>query len=796
MSANQMVLWYGKPAAEWVEALAVGNGRLGGMVYGGAMQERIQLNEDTLWSGQPINPKDPNEKGGAEYLEEVRRLVFAGNYPEAQDIIEKHMLGQWSESYQSMGELRLEMEGNFEIADFRRELDLRDAVCRTSFTVNGARYLREVFVSAVDQVMVVRITADSPSKVTLLASLDSPLNHGIHKGDRDRIVMNGQAPSHVEPFHVKSENPVIYEEDKGIRFEAQLLALPEGGSVEVHGNRLWVRRADAVTFLLAAATSFNGFDKDPVRNGKDPAVLCRAWLSQAAGYSYEELLSRHQKDYRELFARVEFELTAPGRPELPTNERILALREGGTDEQLAVLFFHFGRYLLISSSRPGTQPATLQGIWNDRLRPPWSCNYTVNINTQMNYWPAEVCNLAECHTPLFDLLQEISISGKETASAYYRAGGWVCHSGVDLWRRTSPAGGLATWAFWPMAGPWLCTHLWEHHRFGGDRTFLEGIAYPIMKEAAVFLLDWLVEDAEGYLVTNPSTSPENTFIGPDGRLAAVSMATTMDNALIREHFSHCIEASALLETDSDFRGALASARDRLRPLRTGRYGQLLEWYEDFTEAEPGHRHVAHLYGLHPGYQIDNYTDSALADACRISLQRRLEYEKEDAVGWCFAWLINLFARLEDSDMAHRYLVKLLRNPFPNLFNAHRHPRITFYPLTIEANFGATAGIAELLLQSHTGELRLLPALPAEWPEGRISGLRARGGFTVYLEWSKGRLSRAVIESISGHTCRIRAREPVQVAEGLINAVPTDAASIEFPTQAGQKYTILPLSSGM
>lgn len=795
MSDNDLTMWYRKPASDWVEALAVGNGRLGGMVFGGTGRERILLNEDTLWSGHPY---DPNNDKAAEYLDGARRLIFEGKYPEAQQMIEEHMLGPWTASYQAMGDLYIQLDAHGEASDYRRELDLNDAVCRTKFTLNGVRYSRETFVSAVDQIMVVRMTADQPGKVSLQASLDSLLNHSSRKGAPDMIMLTGQCPSRVEPFHAKrSSEPVIYEEDKGIRFEVQLRALPEGGLVEAHGNRLWVRGADAVTFLLAAATSFNGFDKDPCKDGKDSNRLCQVWLSQAAEYSYDELLRRHLADYRELFGRVALELNAPGLQELPADERIQALRDGEADEQLAVLFFQFGRYLLIASSRPGTQPATLQGIWNDRARPPWACNYTVNINTQMNYWPAETCNLAECHLPLFDMLEDLCSAGKETARVHYKARGWVSHHSVDLWRMTTPSGGPskgpASWAFWPMAGAWLCQHLWEHYRFGGDRGFLADRAYPIMKEAAQFFLDFLVADPEGYLVTNPSTSPENTFIGPDGRKAAVSLGSTMDNSLIWELFTHCTEASAILDTDDELRAELTAARARLRPLAVGRHGQLQEWFEDFEEAEPGHRHMAHLYALHPGHQINKSDDSLLANACRVSIERRLLHEKEDAIGWCFAWLISLFARLEDSGMAHHYLIKLLKNPFPNLFNAHRHPKLTFYPLTIEANFGATAGIAELLLQSHAGVLSLLPALPGTWPEGRISGLRARGGFAVNMEWSSGKLKRAVIESVNGNPCRIRTGTPVHVNEGAVEIVEIEPSVVEFKTEAGAAYIISPLA---
>ncbi|MGG4032928.1 glycoside hydrolase family 95 protein [Paenibacillus cisolokensis] len=795
MSAGDLIMWYRKPAREWVEALAVGNGRLGGMVFGGTERERILLNEDTLWSG---HPGEPDRSDAAERLADVRRLVFEGKYPEAQQMIEEYMLGPWTASYQPMGDLYLELEGSGDAEDYRRELDLNDAVCRTRFAMDGVRYTRDVFVSAPDQVLVVRLAADRPGRVSVTARLDSLLQHRSHKVAADTIALSGESPSHVEPFHARSADPVRYDDNKGVTFEMQLVAMPEGGQVEAYGGGLRVKGANAVTFLLAAATSYNGFDRDPRKDGRDPSRLCRERLEQAARYAYGDLLARHLDDYRALFGRVSFELDAPERPELATDERIEALRDGGTDERLATLFFQFGRYLLIAGSRPGTQPTNLQGIWNDRPRPPWAGNYTININTQMNYWPAEVCNLAECHTPLFDLLGDLRKAGRETARAHYRARGWVCHHATDLWRITTPSGGPskgpASWAFWPMGGVWLCRHLWEHYLFGEDRTFLADVAYPIMKEAALFCLDWLVEDPEGYLVTNPSTSPENTFVGPDGRKAAVSMASTMDNSLIDELFAGCIEAAGILGVDGELREELAAARARLRPLKIGRHGQLQEWFDDFGEAEPGHRHMAHLYALHPGSRIDLHADPGLAEACRNTIRRRLLHEKEDAIGWCFAWLISLFARLEDSEMAHRYLVKLLRNPFPNLFNAHRHPKLTFYPLTVEANYGATAGIAELLLQSHAGgELRLLPALPSAWPDGRIRGLRARGGFTVGIEWSGGRLREAVIESVRGNACRIRASVPIRVRKGAgeIAAAEIGPGVAEFKTEAGAVYTIVP-----
>lgn len=805
MPANEWKLWYRKPADDWVCALPIGNGRLGGMAYGGVRRERIQLNEDTLWSG---HPRDPNNEEAYAHLAEARALVWVGNYAEAQAVIESHMLGPWNESYQSLGELQLAFDGGEsfagyrrgdEPADYRRELDLATAVARTTFELSGVRYTREAFVSAVDQVMVVRLTADKPGSIHFQASLDSPLEHAVRKAGIDAIALGGQAPSHVEPYYIRDREPVRYEADKGMTFAARLRAVPEGGHLETTGGRLIVQGANAVTLLLAAATSFAGFAADPRpgAGGRDADAACAHALEAAASFPYAALKERHIADHRSLFGRVTLTLGGPDRSDLPTDERIERLKTGGSDNGLAALFFQYGRYLLIASSRPGTQPATLQGIWNDMVRPPWTCNYTTNINTQMNYWLAEPGNLAECHTPLFDMLDELRVAGSRTARVHYGARGWVAHHGIDLWRTTTPSGGPskgpASWAFWPMAGPWLAQHPWEHYAFGGDKAFLAERTYPIMKEAALFCLDWLVPDGRGRLVTNPSTSPENSFALPDGRKAAVSAGSTMDIALIRELFANCIAAAEIVGGDDAFAAELKRALGKLPPMRIGRHGQLQEWLEDFEEAEPGHRHTAHLYPLHPGVEIDRRRTPELAEAVRVTLCRRHAHEKEDAIGWCFAWMVNQYARLEEAEMAHEYLLKLLRNPYPNLFNAHRHPKITFYPLTIEANFGGAAGIAEMLLQSHAGELHLLPALPAAWADGDVSGLRARGGFELAMSWQDGKLRRATIVSGRGGVCRVRSAAPlvVQDAEGCsCGAVAAPDGVVTFVAAPGAAYQLI------
>ncbi|NOU64039.1 glycoside hydrolase family 95 protein [Paenibacillus sp. LMG 31461] len=781
---NHMKLWYRQPAEEWVEALPVGNGRLGGMVYGGIKREQIALNEDTLWSG---TKRGGEREEPLRFLEESRKLIFEGRYSDAQAVIEEHMLGPVGNAFQAMGDLEIVMSHLSSVEDYRRELDLRTGLCQTEYVSNGVRIKREVFVSAVDQVMAVRFKADRKGAIGLEAALTSRLNYRAEKFGIDRIILTGAAPSLLDHEKELSEDTVVYEENKGIQFQVHLQAILEGGTVETHGGRLVVKGADAVTLLLTSATSFNGFDRDPALEGLDPRPRCDGWLNEAAKLSYVELRERHIADITPYFDRVKLELDAPSHDDIPTDERIAAVRAGQADEQLTELFFQFGRYLMISASRPGTQPTTLQGIWNNMTKPPWSCNYTTNINTQMNYWPAEVCNLAEFHEPLFDLLEDMRIAGERMAKAYYNCQGWASHHNVDLWRNTSPSQGSASWAYWPMGGVWLCQHLWEHYAYGVDQEFLRNKAYPIMKEAAMFCLDYLVEDGEGNLVSVPSTSPENTFIAPDGQRSAVSMSSTMDIALMRELFTNCIEAARVLEMDAEFRQFLKNALERLLPLRIGQHGQLQEWYRDFDEAEPGHRHTAHLYPLHPGNQITVRGTPELAKAARVSLDRRRVHEGEDTIGWCYSWNISIYARLEDAERAHSYLTKLLGNPFPNLFNAHRHPKITFYPLTIEANFAASAGIAELLMQSHAGELNLLPALPKAWPSGRISGIRARGGYELDLDWADGKLRSAAIRASQSGRCQVRTAVPIAVEAADWEQV--EDGVIAFTAEAGRSYTI-------
>jgi alpha-L-fucosidase 2 len=772
-----LTLWYRKPAGQWTEALPIGNGRLGAMVFGGVSAERLQLNEDTLWSGAPT---DWNNPGAKDALPEVRRLVFAGKYGEADKLCRK-MQGPYNQSYQPMADLHLTFEGDTEPSAYRRELDLDSAIARVA---NAGRE-REAFVSAPDQVLVVRLSGP----VTFTATLSSPLHATVAASGGDTLRLTGKAPSHVDPNYKRSANPVIYDdaEGQGMRFEAALRVIVDGGAVRAEGESLRVENANSATLLLAAATGYRGFDHAPDLPAADLAARCRKTLDAAAAKPYAKLREEHVAAHRQLFRRVALDLGAA--PDLPTDERLAK-----ADPSLAALYFQYGRYLLISSSRPGTQPANLQGIWNHELRPPWSSNWTTNINTQMNYWHAETANLSECHAPLFDLVEGLSQTGAVTARVNYGLGGWVSHHNVDLWRQSAPVGeggGGPTWANWQMSGPWLCAHLWEHYLFTGDRAFLRR-AYRLMKGSAEFYLGWLIEGPDGQLTTCPSFSTENNFLAPDGTVCETSAGCTLDIALLAELFENCAAASRLLGVDAEFHGAVMAARRRLPPYRIGRFGQLQEWSLDFAESAPGQRHMSHLYPLYPGAHISPRRTPALAQACRVSLERRLAAGGA-YTGWSRAWAIGLWARLHDGARAAESLAMLFQHSTgPNLFDTH--PAGSSSIFQIDGNFGTCAAIAEMLVQSHDGEIEFLPALPAAWANGSVRGLRARGGVEVDVAWSGGRAREARVRpSVSGvhqlsapHGQRIAA---VESGGAAVRRGRGEGSSTKLKLQQGREYIV-------
>jgi alpha-L-fucosidase 2 len=781
---DSLTLWYRQPAQKWVDASPLGNGRIGAMVFGGVPREHIQLNEDTIWNGQKRDRDNPE---AAKYLPEVRQLLFAGKPIEATKL-EDHLMGVPNRQppYQPLGDLFLDFPDRGDVMDYRRELNLPTGISKVTYRIGDAHYTREVFISAPDQAVVVRVICDQPNRVSLRATLTREQDSETQIFGEDKLMMTGEARARKSGWIEKNAPPErnasdrVQIETNGVKFQATLRAIPEDGTVIAADGALNISNANAVTLLLVAATDYQG---------GDPAKKCKRDLARATK-PFEDLRAAQIADHEKIFNRVELQLGDAAKEQaaesIPTDERMENFRHGAADPGLAALYFQFGRYLLMDSSRPGSLlPANLQGIWNDKMMPPWDSKYTININTEMNYWPAEVANLPEMTGPLFNLIHLSIPNGRKTARKMYGAGGFCFHHNLDAWGDTAPVD-YAYCGIWPMGGAWLSLHFWEHYRYNLDEKFLRKEAYPVMKEAAEFLHDYLIEDGKGHLVTNPSMSPENNYRLTNGVVAFQTVGATMDYEIIYQLFTACIQASKILNTDKNFRDQLTSTLKRIPELQIGKHGQLREWGEDYDEPSPGIGHVSHLFAVYPGDEITLRGTPELAQAARVSLQRRADHGGGDG-GFPAAWFAALWARFDSGDNAYHHIHNEISRSTESLFNASG-------VFQIDGNFGTTAAIAEMLLQSQNSEISILPALPKVWADGSFKGLRARGAVEVDATWSNSHIILVKLRPFVGGEQHLRFPDGHPIAKiqcngGDVNFKVETSGAYTLQLESHQEYTI-------
>ncbi|MBV5282049.1 MAG: glycoside hydrolase N-terminal domain-containing protein [Paludibacter sp.] len=748
---SNQILWYNKPAQYFEESLVLGNGKMGASVFGGVNSDQIYLNDATLWAGEPVNANMLPE--GYKNLPAIREALKNEDYKLA-DQLNRKLQGTYSNSYAPLGTLFLNFKNSGTPTKYYRELNISNAISKVSYEINGVKYTREYFISNPDKIMVIRLTSSKKGSLNFDVKFESLLKNKMYAVGK-MLTAKGYAPVVAKPNYV--DNTVIFDETRGTRFSSLMQIQSTDGAVKVTDSTLVLRNGTEAIVFVSVATSFNGFNKNPATEGLNDAEIANDQMEKALPKQFFQLKNAHLQDYQKFFNRVSLNLGASTAPSLPTDERLRRYAEGKEDKTLEILYFQYGRYLLISSSRTLGVPANLQGIWNPYLRPPWSSNYTTNINAEENYWLAENTNLSEMHLPLLSFIKNVSETGKVTAKTFYGANGWVACHNSDIWAMSNPVGNFGhddpVWACWNMGGAWLSTHLWEHFLFTQDKNYLKNEAYSIMRGAAEFCIEWLVEDKEGKLITSPSTSPENKFISPSGYQGATFYGGTADLAMIRACLMQIIEASKLLNVDAEFRAKAESTLARLHPYKIGKKGNLQEWYYDWDDQDPQHRHQSHLFGLFPGDHITPATTPELANACR----KALEIKGDETTGWSKGWRINLWARLGDGNRAYKMYRELLRyvdpdgvkdskhrggGTYPNLFDAHP-------PFQIDGNFGGAAAVAEMLVQSTDKRITLLPALSDAWSEGSVSGICARGGFVVSMNWANKIPKTVTISSKTG-----------------------------------------------